>query len=69
MERQPVSSSSIASIGYDKESQMLEVEFVRGAVYQYYEVPAEEYDSFVSAGSIGQYFNFQIKHAYACVQV
>lgn len=36
MERQYVSSSNIASIGYDPDNQVLEIEFLSGAVYQYY---------------------------------
>ena len=39
MERQYVSSSNIASIGYDPDNQVLEIEFLSGAVYQYYDVP------------------------------
>ena len=35
MERQYVSSSNIASIGYDPDNQVLEIEFLSGAVYQY----------------------------------
>ena len=34
MERLPVSSSAIQSIGYDPEQQLLEIEFQRGAVYR-----------------------------------
>ena len=36
MERQYVSSSNIASIGYDPDNLVLEIEFLSGAVYQYY---------------------------------
>jgi hypothetical protein len=54
MERQPVSSTIVASIGYDKASAMLEVEFVSGAVYQYFEVPAQVYLEVVSGESIGK---------------
>jgi hypothetical protein len=34
--RTPVESSNIASVGYDKENQILEIEFHHGAVYQYF---------------------------------
>jgi hypothetical protein len=44
MEREAVSSSSVASIGYDPESLTLEVEFASGDVYQYFDVPETEYD-------------------------
>lgn len=54
MERQPVSSTIVASIGYDKASAVLEVEFVSGAVYQYFDVPGEVYFEVMAAKSIGK---------------
>jgi hypothetical protein len=38
MQRTRVSSSSIVSIGYDASSQVLEVQFRSGSVYQYSDV-------------------------------
>lgn len=35
MEREPVVSSNIASIGYDENNNILEVEFNNGNVYEY----------------------------------
>jgi len=43
MDRTPVSSSNISAIGYDSDSEMLEVEFTNGAVYSYSGVPLGEY--------------------------
>ncbi len=56
MERTPVTSSSIASIGYDPTEKVLEVEFHHGGVFQYFDVPGEEYEAFRAADSIGRYF-------------
>lgn len=39
MNRNPVSSSNVKSVGYDSESSRLEVEFHHGGIYQYYGVP------------------------------
>lgn len=61
MERQYVSSSNIASIGYDSDSMILEIEFLRGAVYQYYDVPQSIYDGLMAADSHGKYFAAYIK--------
>ena len=36
MKREPVSSSTIASIGYDPDSQTLEIQFLNGSVYLYF---------------------------------
>lgn len=64
MNRQPVSSSNIAAIGYDVNSQTLEIEFLNGGVYQYFDVPQHVYDDLMSAGSHGQYLAQNIKGAY-----
>jgi hypothetical protein len=64
MERTPVSSSNLRSIGYDPETATLEVEFNTGAVYQYHGVPQEAFDSLMQAGSKGAYFNANIKNSY-----
>jgi len=61
MERVPVTSTDIASIGYDSESRVLEVEFIKGGLYQYSEVPPEEHEGFMAADSKGKYFHARIK--------
>lgn len=62
MERIPVFSSNVASVGYDEDSETLEIEFKNGAVYQYSCVPIDEYKAFISADSKGTYFHQHIKH-------
>lgn len=64
MNRQSVSSSNIASIGYDANSQTLEIEFLNGGVYQYFDVPQYVYDELMGAGSHGQYLARNIKGTY-----
>ena len=39
MEREPVVSSNLVSVGYDPASETLEVEFIKTGVYQYLNVP------------------------------
>lgn len=69
MDRQPVSSSSVASVGYDPDSETLEVEFLKNRfVYQYYNVPQAIYEQMMG-GSIGQFVNANIKNVYACARV
>ncbi|BET57741.1 KTSC domain-containing protein [Geobacter sp. 60473] len=63
MERIPVSSSNLASVGYDASSAVLEVEFNHGGIYQYSGVPEEIYHSLMSAGSHGTYFDQFVKKA------
>lgn len=64
MQRQPVSSSNIASIGYESSSQTLEIEFHSGGVYEYYNVPEGVYTGLLTAGSHGVYFHEHIKEKY-----
>jgi len=69
MERYSVASSNIASIGYDGPSQILEVEFLNGSIYQYYGVPENMYDQLMQAGSKGVFLNTYIKNAYGYSRV
>lgn len=64
MEREPVSSRAIVSIGYDPESETLEVEFKTSGIYQYLNVPIFMYQRLMTAESIGQFFNAEIKEAF-----
>ena len=64
MNRTSVSSSNIASIGYDPTSCTLEVEFHSGLIYQYFNVPESVFDALMGAASHGQYFNSRIKERY-----
>ena len=64
MNRQSVTSSNIASIGYDANSQTLEVEFLNGGVYQYFGVPRHVNDELMRADSHGKYLNQNIKGVY-----
>lgn len=59
--RHRVESSSIASIGYEPDSETLEVQFRSGAIYQYRDVPPAAYEDFTTAESLGRYFNDKIR--------
>jgi ATP-dependent DNA helicase RecG len=62
--RIPVESSNIASVGYDIENKILEIEFNHGAVYQYFDVPKEVYENLINATAIGSYYFHNIKSNY-----
>ena len=64
MDRNQVASSNIRSIGYDMQTQTLEVGFLSGWVYQYYGVPEFIYQEIMQASSKGQFLNQYIKNAY-----
>ncbi|KFB87970.1 hypothetical protein CR62_07390 [Serratia grimesii] len=64
MERTYVDSTNIESAGYDSNSSVLEVEFKNGSLYQYIGVPEYVFQELISAGSVGVYFNQNIKNNY-----
>lgn len=61
MELVPVSSSNIEAIGYDEDSQTLQVEFKNGSCYQYFDVPEHIFIGLRDAGSVGAYLSANIK--------
>lgn len=63
MQRTPVESRSLSSVGYDPTSSTLEIEFHSSGTYQYFGVPPEVYDGLMSASSKGSYFDRCIKKA------
>lgn len=60
-----VSSSNVESIGYDADTQTLQIRFLNGGVYIYRNVPPMEFDQLLNAPSIGSYLNRNIKGIYA----
>jgi hypothetical protein len=64
MNRRPVDSAAISSVGYDREHATLEIEFIDGDVYQYFLVPASVYRQFLAAESLGNYFANHIRNRY-----
>ncbi len=60
-----VESNYLRSVGYDSSNQILEIEFQKGEVYQYIDVPPEVYTELMNAPSHGRYFNANIKEVYA----
>lgn len=65
MQRIPVTSSDLNSVGYDSGSQTLEIQFNSGGVYQYFNVPSTVYEGLMSAHSHGKYFHAYIKNSYS----
>ncbi|MBK6659502.1 MAG: KTSC domain-containing protein [Proteobacteria bacterium] len=69
MERTPVTSTNILSVGYDPDQEILEIEFISGTVYQYSGVPNAVYEGILTADSKGKYFHSNVKNAYAFVKL
>ena len=67
MRRRPVNSSSVRSVGWSDGT--LELEYVNGSTYRYYEVPQPTYAALLAAPSIGAYVNTHIKPHFDCEEV
>ena len=70
MERIPVSSTQLTSVGYDSATLTLEVEFRKGGIYQYVGITAEIHERLMAAESVGTFFNTVIREGgFAYVRV
>jgi hypothetical protein len=67
MDRQPVESRLIRSVGYDLPASVLEVELLSEPtrVYRYFDVPYSVFEELMSAESKGAYFNEHVRDMYA----
>jgi len=57
-------SSNIEAIGYDHDSSTLQVEFKKGGMYHYFDVPDHVFEAFKNADSQGKYLANSIKGAF-----
>lgn len=65
----PVESSTLASVGYDESSDLLQLEFRSRALYRYFAVPAAVHQALLAATSKGRYFNQAVRGQYRFVRV
>ena len=66
MDRTPIKSSNLVSVGYDDKNASMDVEFTGGSVYRYHGVPAWAHQELIEAESAGKYFSRRIKGHYGC---
>lgn len=69
MNRAPVTSRNVASVGYDASTMTLEVQFRNGSVYQYFDAPSSVYQELMSAQSVGTYLSQNIKGSYRYARI
>ena len=67
--REPVQSSAIAKVGYSKRRHILEIEFVNGAVYRYFDIPLSVYRELMSAESKARFYDSNIRKHYCSILV
>ena len=64
MRRAPVYSSNLAEVGYEETSRTLEVLFLSGGLYHYFDVPPRVHMELMDARSHSGYLNNYIKGKY-----
>ncbi len=64
-----VDSSVFATVGFDEAQQLLRLDFRRGGVYHYFDVPASVFEALLAAPSQGKYFHQAILGRYRFVPV
>jgi hypothetical protein len=69
LDRTRVISRTLASIGYDRSTSTLELEFTSGSIYQYFDVPEAIYLQLTGATSRGKYFNQNVRERFRCVHM
>jgi hypothetical protein len=69
MDRLPVRSSSLRSVGYDEAGSELEIEFQSGRIYRFSEVPASVHAWLMRSPTMGGLFNRIIRDRYAARDV
>jgi hypothetical protein len=69
IDRGPVESEAIFSIGYDAQTRTLEIEFMSGSVYRYFGVAQEFYLRFIQSDSKGRFFHAFIRGKIPFVRV
>lgn len=69
MEKTDVASTTLSSVAYDEDRQLLELEFRSRAIYQYFEVPASGHADLLKSDSRGAYFNDAIRNRYRFARV
>jgi len=64
-----VSSSNVASVGYDIDNQIVHVRFLNNSLYIYQGVPEYDFNGLVNASSVGSYLHRNFKNVYAYQRV
>ena len=67
MDRKPVDSSNIRSVGW--ENGVLEVEFKNYSIYHYYGVDKETFQQLIAAESVGKYLGTHVKGVFPYARV
>jgi len=64
-----VASTTLSTVAYDADRQLLQLVFRDRTAYRYFDVPAEVYEALMHAQSKGVYFNSSIRGRFAHVRI
>ena len=56
----------IRSVEYHDDDHSLDIEFTSGRIYRYWLITSATYEGLLSAPSIGQHFNVEIRDRFPC---
>jgi hypothetical protein len=65
----PVKSTTLATVAYDADRELLQLGFRDQAICRYFDVPVDVHESLLRASSKGIYFNRFIRDRFAHVRV
>jgi hypothetical protein len=69
MQRFPIPSTEFTKVGYQEDSETLEIQFVKGGVYQFFNVPPAVFNEFMSAPSKEGYYHSKIGERFPCSRI
>lgn len=69
LERQPVKSRILRSVGYDDSAKILEIEFQNNLIYQFLDVPPKVFTDLMHSGEVGKYFTEKVRPRFQSKQV
>ena len=67
--RQQVQSTAIAAVGYSKRRHILEIEFVNGAIYRYFDMPRAVHRELMSSESKARFYDSNIRRRYRSIPI
>jgi hypothetical protein len=69
MQRFPIPSTEFTKVGYQEDLETLEIQFVKGGVYQFFNVPPTVFNEFMSASSKEGYYHSKIGERFPCSRI
>lgn len=64
-----VESTTLATVAYDADRELLQIEFRDRTTYQYFNVPADVHETLLRVQSKGAYFNRVIRGQFAYTRI